>query len=102
MAGISFESQTAYRSVIVNRTPPQLPRQNCPARGHFFGAQSPKKRSYFPAQKSGPHFLIEPSGIRGPRRAVRIGGLMDQMYGMFARDPRKKLRELLFKLECLE
>jgi hypothetical protein len=31
---------------------PQLLTASCPVRGHFFGAQSPKKRSYFLAQKS--------------------------------------------------
>ena len=31
--------------------------------------------SYFPAQKSELHFLMEPGSIRGRRFAVRIGGL---------------------------
>jgi hypothetical protein len=55
--------------------------------------------SYFAAQKSKPHFLIEPSGIgepapRCPRRRIDEPDVWD------VRDPGKK-RELLFKLGVL-
>jgi hypothetical protein len=55
-----------------------------PRRGHFFAAQSAKKRSYFPAQKSELHFLIEPSIIPGPAIRFRIGGLMNYVGGCCA------------------
>src|ERR1039457_6935145 len=42
------QTDSILRSVIRTRTPPQLLPQELPRRGHFFGAQSPKKPSTLP------------------------------------------------------
>jgi len=57
-----------------------------------------KVASYFPAQKSELHFLIDQAAFAGRRFAVRFGGLMNYMYGDVARS-KEKLRELFWRLE---